>query len=89
MLAGWLFAGLGYVLASDFRGFSTWYTRLTIQVTHPLTRIPPWRFLPQRLKDPDAMFDRQYQLAGVVGWVFAVCGGVVFVIGMVRLIQAL
>lgn len=74
------------MLATDFRGFTRWHAKLTIQVTHPLTRVPPWRLLPERLKDPEAAVDRQYGLARVLGWAFVFLGGVFVVNGFVHLV---
>ena len=87
LLAGLGLLGLGLVLATDFRGFTRWHAKLTIQFAHPLTRVPPWRSLPERLKDPEAAIDRQYALARVVGWAFAFLGAVFFINGLVHLVR--
>ena len=80
-------AGIGYVLATDYRGFTAWHTRTSIRFAHPLTRIPPWRWLPPRLKDPEEAFVRQYRFMRLGGWPFVLVGAVAVVGGVVQLVR--
>jgi len=85
---GVVFVAAGLALGLDYRGFTAWHVRTSIRFSHPLTAIPPWRWLPERLKGPDAYFQRFYQLERVMGWLFAVAGGVALVTGCVALVMA-
>lgn len=66
----------GIVLATDFRGFSTWHARRSIDsvswADRPLRRIQPWKTLLQRpIED---RIRRQALLVRVIGAIFALCG---------------
>jgi hypothetical protein len=66
----------GIVLATDLRGFSTWYATRSIGsvswAERPLRRIQPWKALLQRPLEERVR--RQALLVRVIGAIFALCG---------------
>jgi hypothetical protein len=66
----------GIVLATDFRGFSTWNAKRSIDsvswAERLLRRIQPWKTLLQRPMEDRVR--RQAWLTRVIGAVFALCG---------------
>lgn len=85
---GAAFTTVGLALARDYRGFTAWHVRTSLRLSHPLSSIPPWRWLPERLKDKDAQYRRFYRLDRAIGWVFAAAGVLACVTGIVALISA-
>lgn len=70
-----LIAG-GIVLATDFRGISTWHARRSVDsvswAERPLRRVQPWKTL---LQEPiEGRIRRQVLLLRVLGAIFALCG---------------
>jgi hypothetical protein len=64
------------VLATDFRGFSSWHARRSVDsvkwAERPLRHIQPWKAL---LQQPTAdRIRRQVLLVRVIGAIFALCG---------------
>lgn len=66
----------GTVLATDFRGFSTWNAKQAIESTswaeRALRHIRPWKTLLQRPLEHQVR--RQVWVIRIVGAAFAVCG---------------
>jgi len=85
---GVAFLAAGLALARDYRGFTTWHVRTSIRVSHPLTSVPPWRWLPERLKNEEAQFQRAYRWDRMLGWVFATAGALACVTGLIAVISA-
>lgn len=76
LLVGIAFLLIGGLLASNFRGFTTWHARRAIGSVRPaeplLRRIPPWKsLLGQSL---EARVTRQVNLTRVIGLVFMAAG---------------
>ena len=66
----------GIVLATDFRGFSTWHAGRSIAsvswAERPLRRIQPWKTL---LQQPvEDRIRRSALLVRLIGVIFALCG---------------
>jgi hypothetical protein len=85
---GVAFSAVGLVMALDYRGFTTWHVRTTIRLSSPMASIPPWRWLPERVKRSDARFQRFYRLERIMGWVFAGAGAIAFATGLAAAIAA-
>src|SRR3954469_5062872 len=90
---GVLVAGIGVMIARDYRGATTRHERETLRWIgpggHVVVRVPPWRWLPASWNDPETRFDRQYQLERrVIGPVFVVAGALALVSGGVGLLLA-
>jgi hypothetical protein len=72
---GSLFAALGWVMSTDFRGFATWHTQTTMRMMAPfqraVSRVPPWRWMNL---DPEVTMRRQLRLGKFIGAVFLVFG---------------
>lgn len=73
----------GTVLATDFRGFSTWHAKRSIDsvswAERPLRHIQPWKILLQRPMEDRVR--RQVWVTRVIGAVFALCGVPMFLYG--------
>ena len=85
---GVVFGAAGLVMALDFRGFTSWHVRTTIRLSSPMASIPPWRWLPERVKSSDARFRRFYRLERILGWTFAGVGAIALATGLAATIAA-
>jgi hypothetical protein len=86
---GLVFAGIGLALATDFRGVTSWHVRGAIRAAQPLTRIPPWRWLPSNMKDPERQFASQYRLERAIGWAFFVVGFLPLIAGLGKFVTTI
>ena len=82
---GPLFGGLGLAMATDFRGFTEWHVRKTMQMMRPaegpLSRVPPWK---QMLRKPrEDRIQQQIKAERRMGVVFASLGGLMMLGGVV------
>jgi hypothetical protein len=75
---GLVLVGIGLVLATNYRGFTRWHARKSIELMGPLEQVPPWRMLSARpIDDRVATLMRQ---AKVTGYIFTAAGTLVVVV---------
>ena len=86
---GVVFGAIGLAVATDFRGLTDRRVRESIRRSEALTRIPPWSWLPARLKDPEATFRFGYRLDRFIGCLFAAAGIVEVLSGLFSLLRGL
>lgn len=81
---GVAFMAMGWVIATDFRGFTTWHTRATLRMMAPvqrgMSRLPPWRWMNL---SPEVLLRRQLRLAKVIGVGFIAAGAICALAGVV------
>jgi hypothetical protein len=80
---GVAFVATGWVIATDFRGFTTWHTRATLRMMAPVqrgvSRLPPWRWMNL---SPEVLLRRQLRLAKVIGAGFIAGGAICALAGV-------
>jgi hypothetical protein len=83
-LVGVAFVAVGLVLAANFRGFSAWHARKSIEsvkwLEESLSRVPPWSWLLDR--PLERRVARQVRLLRVIGVVFAAAGLIVVIVSL-------
>lgn len=72
LIFGLLFAVIGAVLVTNFKGLASAHARASIRSAQPLRRVAPWRWLPLRTPEQDMQFASRMQR--VVGAMFLVAG---------------
>jgi hypothetical protein len=90
-LLGFVLVVGGTVLATNFRGFSTWHAKRAIgsvsRAERLLRRIQPWKYLLQQ--PPEDRVSRQVWVTRIIGAAFTLTGVVLFLYGAFGLGQVL
>jgi hypothetical protein len=67
----------GLAVATNFRGFTVWHARKSIDYVKWLERVPPWSWMPEQASEQ--RIARQASLGRFIGAVFA-AGGLIMLI---------
>ena len=72
LISGAVFALIGAVLVTDFKGARSAHARASIRSAQSLRRIPPWRWLPLRTAEQELRFASRIER--IIGATFLVAG---------------
>jgi hypothetical protein len=75
---GLVLVAIGLVLATNYRGFTRWHARKSIELMEPLEQVPPWRWLSPR--PLDGRVTTLMRQAKVTGYIFTAAGTLVVVV---------